>query len=322
MSKLDSKTTIYNVARQYYIDNYSQSEIAKMIGISRPQVSRLLKRAKELGIVDIKITPPFASFEDMSEKLSEKLGVENVYIVENENPDEQGDAGAIQAIAAGASSILPDLIAESKFTGIGWGKTVYETVLAMDFNQEPSDTCFIPLIGNLGMAQPHYQVNSMVDRIAEKFKAKGMFMNLPAYMQDINTKELARNNGQFFELMDTWKKLDLAIIGLGVGINDSEFLKHQLDKKIVDELKEQNVVGDILSQFFHEDGTLCRTDLQLELTALDVEKLSSVKNVVCLCGGRKKAKGILAAAKKGYFNILITDSVTGAQILSEQEGDL
>ena len=52
------KLTLYNVAKMYYIDNMGQQEIANQLGISRPQVSRILKEARETKIVDITLHMP------------------------------------------------------------------------------------------------------------------------------------------------------------------------------------------------------------------------------------------------------------------------
>lgn len=47
------KMALYSVAKMYYCDNKGQQEIANAMGVSRPQVSRMLKEARELKIVDI-----------------------------------------------------------------------------------------------------------------------------------------------------------------------------------------------------------------------------------------------------------------------------
>ena len=56
---MDKKTErLVNVARMYYEQDRTQSEIADRYGISRPMVSKLLKEAKEEGIVKITIAAP------------------------------------------------------------------------------------------------------------------------------------------------------------------------------------------------------------------------------------------------------------------------
>ena len=46
---------LVNVSRLYYELGETQSEVADRLGLTRPQVSRLLKRARAEGVVEIRI---------------------------------------------------------------------------------------------------------------------------------------------------------------------------------------------------------------------------------------------------------------------------
>ena len=49
---------LVEVARMYYEQDRTQGEIAAHYGISRPMVSKLLKEARDTGIVTIRIQAP------------------------------------------------------------------------------------------------------------------------------------------------------------------------------------------------------------------------------------------------------------------------
>ena len=49
------RSLLVQVARLYYEQNYNQNEIAKIVNLSRPYISKLLLEAKETGIVQITI---------------------------------------------------------------------------------------------------------------------------------------------------------------------------------------------------------------------------------------------------------------------------
>ena len=70
MNIFDDVSLLYTVAKYYYLDEYSQGDIAKLLNISRPQISRLLKRARELEIVKIEVSMP-NNLQDNS--ISEKI---------------------------------------------------------------------------------------------------------------------------------------------------------------------------------------------------------------------------------------------------------
>jgi deoxyribonucleoside regulator len=52
------KELIFKVAKLYYIDEFKQEKIARSLNISKYKVSRVLKKAKKEGIVQIKIINP------------------------------------------------------------------------------------------------------------------------------------------------------------------------------------------------------------------------------------------------------------------------
>ena len=79
------KIRLIEVARLYYEHDFSQLQIAKKIGISRPGVSRLLQMARETGIVKIEIIDPDARGTQLEDSLREKFGLKHVIVVPNDS---------------------------------------------------------------------------------------------------------------------------------------------------------------------------------------------------------------------------------------------
>lgn len=304
----------------YYEDNLSQEAISKRLGLSRSQVSRCLKKAKDIGIVEITVHAPLSrDYDDLGERLKSVLGLKDVVIARVAGSPEKQKAESVDAISISASRFLPNLIKGSKYVGVGWGRTIYKTVLSMEFSKERADTVFVPLVESIGMKAPYYQVNSIVDRLAEKFKSESIFINNPAFREGSRAWETAADGKKLSPIVTIWKEIDLAIIGLGSFIANSGYLENELKKDVRDQLVATKAVGDVLGHFFDKDGVICDTDLENGLLGISIEDLRSVEHVVCLSGGVEKALGIIAAAKRHYFNILITDDITASEILSIME---
>lgn len=68
----NDKRILVKVAYMYYDENMTQQEIADKLGVSRPSVSRMLQKARQNGIVEIKIRyeGSFTKLEDALEKNS------------------------------------------------------------------------------------------------------------------------------------------------------------------------------------------------------------------------------------------------------------
>ncbi len=49
---------MFRVAKLYYVDEFKQEKIARKLNISKYKVSRVLKKAKEEGVVKIEVVDP------------------------------------------------------------------------------------------------------------------------------------------------------------------------------------------------------------------------------------------------------------------------
>ena len=71
-------------------------------------------------------------------------------------------------MASYAAEYLAELLPSCCKVGVGWGHTIYTTVLATEHSSRPQLVLFVPLMGNSGFSKPYYQTNSIVDCFAEK----------------------------------------------------------------------------------------------------------------------------------------------------------
>lgn len=266
-------STIYRIARYYYADGLSQEEIAAKEGFSRSQISRLLEKAKSMGMVRITLVPPESrQSEELSEILAEMMGLKSVLVVpiaKTANRDE-----IVGAIATRAADFLGELLPSFNVVGIGWGKTVYETSMLLsrhvgqsdydrqsNYNQKSNHggqskrPFFVPLIGLSGDTNPNLQINTIIDRFSSSFQSKGLFINLSS----VREKGRALSNieeHRIQALQEYWKQVEAAVVGLGTPPAFSINILDELPEKYKEELKKSSSCADILAQFFDENGTL------------------------------------------------------------------
>ena len=88
MSPRKKQSVLAAVANLYYCSDLTQSQIAERLYISRPKVSRMLKEARELGIVEINIHEPWERNIDYEQKLKNAFGLENIRVVAGMDSDE------------------------------------------------------------------------------------------------------------------------------------------------------------------------------------------------------------------------------------------
>lgn len=318
------KLLLYNVAKMYYIDQMGQQQIANIIGISRPQVSRLLKEAKASGIVHITLNSPFqTSRKGLSSRLSDALGIRKVHVVDTDGISPDHMDRRQELVTAYASDYMTDVFRTSRWAGIGWGSAVYHTVLSMQYHHTPTELCFAPLVGNAGMNAPHFQTNSIVDRIAEKFKADKVFLNAPAFIEsDAAFQYIQKINGLNKD-GGIWDRLDTAFFSLGVPLRlNSTIMGFLQDTQLLEQLLSQDCIGDLLGRFINGDGEFCMPEDSCGCVAIPLNKLQKVEKKICLAYGNSKAAVITAAARRFHvIDELITDDQTALAILELLEKD-
>jgi len=113
---------LYQIAQAYYADEQTQAQIAKNFGISRPKVSRLLKRAREKKIVNISFVAPSGIMSELERGVQHKFNLEEVIVVPVS--DSRDSSTVARELGIAASGILVRRIAGSEVVGIAWGTTL------------------------------------------------------------------------------------------------------------------------------------------------------------------------------------------------------
>jgi len=317
-------TLLYRVAKAYFKDQRTQQEIAEIENFSRSQISRLLKRALDENLVVYSLNfPSTVDEEALSRQLCQQLGVERVVLIPSFYGDDikTNSEEISKNLSLGVADKLADLLGESKTIGVGWGRTLYNTSL---FVQPPQHTVhnrtFIPLIGLSGDNSPILQINTIVDRFGERFHAERYYVN----RQSLQLRDtLTHQDLEYLNaLRKKWDELDCAIIGIGGPPANNKNLISEFPRNYKKKIQSSETIGDILSQFFYEDGRIFDLDNSFHLLALKIDALRQIPNVICIASGPEKARPIRVAAKMGVIKTLVTDYDTGIHILKNEGENL
>jgi deoxyribonucleoside regulator len=315
MKKGPDISTIYRIARCYYAEGLSQEEIAANEGFSRSQISRLIEKAKELGLVKISLVPPSSEkTEELSRTLMEMFSLRCAMVVPVPRNAHQEEITA--AIATCAADYLVKALDGFSVIGLGWGRTMYKTAQmlsqAIHSSKKP---LFVPLIGISGDKNPNLQINTIIDRFSTAFKSQGLFINTPSVREKgapISRIEQSR----IAALKAYWDEIEAAVFGLGTAPSQSQNLIDELPQQYKEELIRSPACGDILAQFFDPTGIIFHAEHEYDLLAFDITRLPRLKRRICLAGGEGKATGILAALHKRYISDLVTDERTAENIIN------
>jgi deoxyribonucleoside regulator len=313
MAKRPSPLQLYHVAHSYYIENKDQDEIAASIGLSRSQVSRLLDQARKSGIVRFDVRfPSDIDAEALAGSLREALGIRSVRIA----PRPARSELAAETLASFAASALPELTSDSSLIGVGWGRTLYDIALRVGVQEPREGRRIIPLVGSAGQQAPWLQINGIVDRFAEKFHAGRVFIRMQAFLETDQRPPSRIEEENLDRMKSLWDEVETAVIGLGMPADRAEYLRTEIDGSVLGRLQKAGAVGDILGRFFDPLGLEIYPGDKWRLVGASLERLKSMRSVICVCRGSEKIDGIVAAARSGYFKTLITDAETAQSILA------
>ncbi len=296
------------VAELYYLQDRTQAEIARALKISRPHVSRLLKRARQEGIVSISVRLPFGDSPALADEIRRLFPLRDLVIVPS------GPAPLAPVVEA-AATYLAGQIQRLSVVGVSWGRTVRSVVDGV-----PSDPRrgveVVPLVGGMGLVGDEIHANEIARRLAARLGGKYYVLNAPALAESAGAHAALVRDGAVRAILDRARKVDVAVVGIGSVVPGSTLVQSgYLKPDHLRRLKAAGAVGDICSRFFCPDGSPCRSPLSERVVGIELKDLQQLPWVVCAAVGAEKAPAIVGALRGGYINVLITDEATARVVL-------
>jgi DNA-binding transcriptional regulator LsrR (DeoR family) len=314
MSLHEDLKTALRAARLYYEDGLTQQQVADELAVSRPQVSRLLARARAEGIVCISIVDPFATCEGIEGRLVEVFGLDQAVVTAGE-----GLSGETlrRHIGLAAAEYLRNLLVDELKVGIGWGRTLHAVVESLDAKRRVSIQVF-PLIGGIGQVSPSFQVNELTRRTAEAFGGNWQPLYAPAFVAEPQARDVLLRHPDVGKVVGSWDHLDVAVVGIGHFVHHSStFVVGYLEEHLLKMLVDRGAMGDLCGRFFDAQGKQCL--VEPGVIGISLEQLRALDQVIGIAGGEEKVMAILSVLRGGYLNTLITDTVTAEAVLKRYE---
>jgi DNA-binding transcriptional regulator LsrR (DeoR family) len=299
--------TLVRVSRLYYELGETQGRIAELLGVTRPQISKLLKQARAEGIVEIRIHDGATVDADAGPALRDRFGLRAVHLAPTlEGPDELNR----RSVARLAAQVLRSAVRDGATVGIGDGAAVSATADALVESPSPVGATIVPLCGGYWSAGP---AREPFRRIAESLGATAHGLLAPGLVDDAGTKEALLRHAGIRGVVERWDRLDLVLFGIG----GPGWGTASLGPEIVDELERGGAVGEVLIAPFDLDGRfLARDALRCRTIAFDAPLLRDVPVSIAVAGGPSKVAPVLGALRAGILTTLVTDVATAEGVLA------
>ncbi|KAA3647295.1 MAG: sugar-binding transcriptional regulator [Chloroflexi bacterium] len=304
-----------DVAEMYYLEDKTQAEISKAIGITRSAISRILTEARQKGIVDIRVRRPLSFDSALEDQLQNSFKLERVHVI-NSNSNGKYDALRERLGRAGAK-LLEELTHDDQIIGVAWGTTVNATIEAYE-HPAPRGIRVVQLVGVLGATRHTYSGQALVENLVRKLSGEGTYLYTPFIVESAAAAQILMNDRSVQEAITMGRQANLALSG--IGSTDPEYCSLYKGGHISDEdlktLQEAGAVGDVAGHYYDIMGRPAEVEFHERNVGISKEDFLSIPLRFAVAGGLPKAEAITGAICGGYVNALVTDDVTAAQVLA------
>ena len=303
---------LLRASRLYYELGETQSAIAELLGVTRPHVSRLLKRARAEGIVEIRIVDSKAAESPAADALRRSYGLDAVHLAPTIAGPEDLTRRMVGRLAA---EILRAAVRPGATVGIGDGAFVSATADALEESATPVAVTVVPLCGGFwttGQEREPYR------RIGEELGGQVRGLMAPGLVDDAATRSALVAHAGVKAITDLWDRLDVALFGIGGPAWSISLVGAPIERQ----LETADAVGEVLVAPFDLDGRFVCPALRDRVIALDARRLGRVPTAIAVAAGEAKVRPILGALRAGVVRTLITDVETAEAVVALDEATL
>lgn len=309
----NQETLLRLVAKLYYIDNLGQSEIAKLVGLSRSQVSRLLSRSRERGVVRITVDEYDPRNRSLENELKDYLKIRRVYVIKVARDSSR--ATVRHTLGYFGASLVSEIFRSNTVVGLAGGRSIYEVINRIEPVGGTMGLTVAQLMGNVGPEVAKDDAIELCRELAQRFMGTFIALSVPVHLDDANARDALMQHEHVRRVWGLFDIMDVALVGIG-SLQDSMFIdRKMLSAEDIRKLVQHNAVGEICGHFYDLDGQECDTDYRDRVMSIGLDKLRSIDEVVgVVANAESRVFAISAAARSGLIKTLLIDE-NGARVI-------
>lgn len=304
-------------AKLYHVEGLSQTEIADLLGVSRPKVSRLLTRARELGIVRICVDEYDPRNRELEEELKTNFQLNNVIVTRilGENTFES----IRRSIGYFAAPEVSQWIHSNMIIGVAGSRTLHRLIQNLKPSTEIRGLIAVQLMGNIGAEVNNFDAIELSRDLAKLYSGSYFTLNAPALAPDILSSNTYLAHQDVAEIWELFSSMQIAFVGLGSLLDSSFIERGVLGIEEVTLLRKSGAVGELCGRFFNRFGQECDTEFRDRMIGIHLDELREKREVVAVTIGKARAEAISAALHGGLIKSLIIDEVGAKAVLTNAE---
>ena len=313
----DETELLTEVAVLYYQEGWTQDQIAKKHQISRIKVGRLLKKARDAGIVEINIKHHPVYSTNLEQQLQEAFGLKKALIsIDQSSEEEQRNQ-----VAKVVLKYLSESLRDGDVIAVGQGRNIAAIAETNTFVHSRF-VRFVSAIGGTHPAGDEVNADHICRKLAKLFDGSSETLYAPAYVESAELAEKLMQNDTVKETLNRARKADVAIVGIGDLNENSHMVKFGwfTPQDLIKVRNEHGVVGDMMGyDFIRLDGSRVDPIIEGKIIGLTVPDLKRMPEVIGIASESSKVLSILGALRTGSISILATTVNNALALLSLAE---
>jgi DNA-binding transcriptional regulator LsrR (DeoR family) len=301
---------LLQVAHAYYLEDRSKVEIAQQTGLSRWQVARALREARDTGMVQIRVGDPGDEHAALGDRLASVLGIERAVVVGI--APAAGADGAADAVAEALAGVLATTVAEGRSVGLTWSRII-ERLPAHLARMAPCDVVqlagVVTLPGDrMGSVEVTREVARIAGGTAHPFYA-------PLFVAEAGTARALRAQPEIAACLDRVERLDVAVVSVGHWSGYGSAVYPLLPRELAEQVGAAGAIGEISGRVFDEAGRPVSPALDERIVGITADALRGIPRRIATSFGEYRARSTLAAARAGLISELVVDAPQAAAIV-------
>jgi DNA-binding transcriptional regulator LsrR (DeoR family) len=295
----------------YFVEGLTQSEIAKLLGLNRVAVVRLIADARRRNEVRITLASPLSELAGLERALESRYGLGRAIVAPLSAPA----ADPTRAIAAAAGTWINAALRPGLTVGLGWGRTLHGS-LPFIAGRTIEDLRVVSLLGGITAAR-RFNPAEFAWAFAELFQGEGYLIPAPALVDSPETKQALLERCGLAEIFRMAERLDLVLLSVGSleSITTSYRTGH-LTEAERHSLIAAGAVGDVLYHFIDEAGRPVDHPVNARAMSVDLAVLRRTPERVLVSGGAEKVRALRGAIRALEPTVLVTDQTTAEMLLA------
>jgi DNA-binding transcriptional regulator LsrR (DeoR family) len=289
-----------SVARRYYLDNRSKTELAEEFRISRFKVARLLEAARASGLVRIDIGWAGVIDVELSVLLQERFGLQHSVVID---APEGNDAELRRQLGVAAADLLEEIVTGDDVLGLAWARSVSAMTGAL---RTLAVTPVVQLTGALSHPDIEDSSIELVREVAQISGGPAYLFYAPLVVPDAATANALRRQPEVVRAFSQFDSVTKAVVGVGRWAPGQSTVFDATEDKERRQLARDGIVADVSGILLHEDGSAVEARLTERMIGINADQMRAIPEVIGIVYGAVKAPAVLAAMRSGVVKGIVT----------------